>query len=160
MNIADSLKDLRKKNGLTQKELAAKTGLSIATIQGYEQGKYKPKVESLIKIRNALMSSEQAYEQADVFSHIGTTFFGEGKLTTGSPERDAATKEAFNREAKARKTIGNDTKKFEDYIVEEKQKEILNSFRLLNDKGQAKVIEYSKDLCNNPEYRTVSDQDE
>ena len=91
---------------------------------------------------------------------IGTTFFGEGKLTTCSPERDAATKEAFNREAKARQTIGNETKKFEDYIVEEKQKEILNSFRLLNDKGQAKVIEYSKDLCNNPEYRTVSDQDE
>ena len=45
---------MRKKNGLTQKELAEKTGLSIATIQGYEQGKYKPKHESIKEIAKIL----------------------------------------------------------------------------------------------------------
>ena len=43
MNIADSLKDLRKKNGLTQKELAAKTGLSIATIQAMNKENTNPR---------------------------------------------------------------------------------------------------------------------
>lgn len=54
MNMSDVLKELRKKSGLTQKELAEKTSLSIATIQGYEQGKYKPKGNNLIKIADVL----------------------------------------------------------------------------------------------------------
>ena len=39
MDISERIKLARKKNGLTQKDLAKKTGLSIASIQGYEQGK-------------------------------------------------------------------------------------------------------------------------
>ena len=54
MNMSDALKELRKKRGLTQKELAEKAGLSIATIQGYEQGKYKPKGNNLIKFADVL----------------------------------------------------------------------------------------------------------
>ncbi|MFR0073047.1 MAG: helix-turn-helix domain-containing protein [Blautia caecimuris] len=50
MNLSERIKDMRKEKGLTQKELAKKTGLSIASIQGYEQGKYKPKIEQLEKI--------------------------------------------------------------------------------------------------------------
>lgn len=54
MKVADNIKNYRKKAGLTQKQLAEKTGLSIATIQGYEQGKYLPKIEQLQKIANVL----------------------------------------------------------------------------------------------------------
>lgn len=43
---------------MTQKQLAQKTGLSIATIQGYEQGKYEPKLESVKKIAEALGVTE------------------------------------------------------------------------------------------------------
>lgn len=54
MGIAENIKFLRKKAGLTQKQLADKTNLSIATIQGYEQGKYEPKTDTLYKLRKAL----------------------------------------------------------------------------------------------------------
>ena len=54
MNLAENIKTYRKKAGLTQKELAEKTKLSIATIQVYEQEKYLPKAENLRKIAKAL----------------------------------------------------------------------------------------------------------
>lgn len=54
MSFSENIKLLRKKNGLTQKELADNCGLSIATIQGYEQGKYEPKPEALLKLVKAL----------------------------------------------------------------------------------------------------------
>lgn len=37
--ISATIRDTRKSVGMTQKELAKKSGVSIATIQGYEQKK-------------------------------------------------------------------------------------------------------------------------
>ena len=54
---SEIIKLTRKKAGLTQKQLAQKTGLSVATIQGYEQNKYYPKIDSLNKIAMALSVS-------------------------------------------------------------------------------------------------------
>lgn len=54
MGISENIKFLRKNTKLTQKQLAQKANLSIATIQGYEQGKYEPKKEALYKLCNAL----------------------------------------------------------------------------------------------------------
>lgn len=53
MSIAENIKYLRKKNKMTQKELAEKSGLAVITIQQYEAGKYEPKNESLYKLRKA-----------------------------------------------------------------------------------------------------------
>ena len=50
MTVGEKIRAVRKEKGLSQKDLAEKTGLSIATIQGYEQGKYKPKIENIQKI--------------------------------------------------------------------------------------------------------------
>lgn len=47
MTVGEKIQAIRKEKGLSQKDLAEKTGLSIATIQGYEQGKYKPKIEKI-----------------------------------------------------------------------------------------------------------------
>ncbi|MBS5088390.1 MAG: helix-turn-helix domain-containing protein [Clostridiaceae bacterium] len=54
MNTAECIKYFRQKENITQKQLAEKTGLSIASIQGYEQNKYNPKLETLKKIADAL----------------------------------------------------------------------------------------------------------
>lgn len=54
MSLADNLKELRTNRGMTQKQLAKATGLSIGTIQGYEQGRYEPKIEALESLANAL----------------------------------------------------------------------------------------------------------
>ena len=53
MTIGERIKQARKAKGLTQKELAEKTGLSIGTVQGYEQ-RNKPKMASIEKIVSAL----------------------------------------------------------------------------------------------------------
>lgn len=57
MSIAENIKELRKSLHITQKELAEMTGLSIGTIQGYEQGRYEPKMEALERLREALSCS-------------------------------------------------------------------------------------------------------
>lgn len=54
MEIGKKLKELRKINKISQKELANRANLSIATIQGYEQNKYKPKIATIEKLANAL----------------------------------------------------------------------------------------------------------
>lgn len=54
MGISANVKNIRKKAGLSQMELAEKAGLSIATIQGYEQGRYNPKINALTKLCAAL----------------------------------------------------------------------------------------------------------
>ena len=50
----DKLQVVRKGKKISQKKLAEMTGLSIGTIQGYEQGKFSPKKESLERIYSAL----------------------------------------------------------------------------------------------------------
>lgn len=52
--IAENLKRLRKEKGLTQRALSTKSGIAEITIRNYEAGKYKPKMDKLLKIANAL----------------------------------------------------------------------------------------------------------
>lgn len=52
--IGERIKELRKSKKVSQKELAQKAGLSIGSIQGYEQGRYNPKLEAIAKIAGAL----------------------------------------------------------------------------------------------------------
>lgn len=54
MGIPENIKSLRERANMTQKKLAEKSGLSIASIQGYEQGKFEPKKEALYKLVKAL----------------------------------------------------------------------------------------------------------
>lgn len=50
IDIGENIREIRKLKGMTQKELAKKTSLSIASIQGYEQKKYKPKLNTIEKL--------------------------------------------------------------------------------------------------------------
>lgn len=54
IDIGENIREIRKLKGMTQKELAKKTSLSIASIQGYEQKKYKPKLNTIEKLAIAL----------------------------------------------------------------------------------------------------------
>ena len=60
VETSEIIKSLRKQAGLTQKQLAERAGLSIASIQGYEQKKYTPKIETLSKIAKALNVSVES----------------------------------------------------------------------------------------------------
>lgn len=52
--IGNRIKDIRKNLGLTQKELANKTGLTRESIGNYERGDRTPDINSIIKISKAL----------------------------------------------------------------------------------------------------------
>jgi transcriptional regulator with XRE-family HTH domain len=52
--LGDRLKELRDKAGLTQTDLAAKSGLSLGVIHDYEQGKREPTLRSAVKLAAAL----------------------------------------------------------------------------------------------------------
>lgn len=77
MDFSNMLKQLRKEHNLTQKDLAKKVGVSIATIQGYEQNKYKPKAKTVCKIAEALNISPTKllglYHDDPILEHTGYT---------------------------------------------------------------------------------------
>lgn len=54
MTIGQNIKKIRKEKGITQRQLGEMTGIATITIQQYEANKYKPKIEQLKKIANAL----------------------------------------------------------------------------------------------------------
>ena len=75
MEISENIKALRKKLNMTQKELAENTGLSIGTIQGYEQGRYEPKLEALRLLIESLGCSyadliDEPLDIDETFSHV------------------------------------------------------------------------------------------
>lgn len=49
-----NIREFRKKAGLSQRELAKRAGLSSTTIQGYERGRFTPKIDALLKMADAL----------------------------------------------------------------------------------------------------------
>lgn len=56
-NVPTRLKEIRKKAGFTQKELAENTEISRSTIANYESGKREPDIENLCIIAYACNSS-------------------------------------------------------------------------------------------------------
>lgn len=52
--IGVKIKELRLRNGLTQKQLGEKCGIAEPTIRKYELGKLNPKIETIGKIAAAL----------------------------------------------------------------------------------------------------------
>ena len=52
--VSDSIRDIRKSKGMTQKELAAAIGTTQQNVAQYESGIRKPKFETLQKIAAAL----------------------------------------------------------------------------------------------------------
>ena len=127
-----NLKDIRKNKKMTQKDLAEKTGLSISTIQGYEQGKYHPKGESVQKIAEAL---NVPIESLLDFSY--------------TPEEVEKYKKIL--EPLTGQWIRIDTKTEKKLFLKSKE---------LNEQGQKKLYNYSCDLLEIPKYRadTAPDQ--
>lgn len=54
MGFSDRLKDLRKRNGYTQKQLADMLNVSQNAIYNWENGKREPSINTIIKIAEAL----------------------------------------------------------------------------------------------------------
>lgn len=71
-NIGEKIKNIRKSQGLTQKQLGEKLGISQALVNQYENGKRKPKVEQIQRIANAL--SVDLSELTEQITYNGTDY--------------------------------------------------------------------------------------
>jgi len=54
MSFGVRLRELREKCGLSQSGLAERVGISIDSIQNWEQGRTRPRIEALAKLARAL----------------------------------------------------------------------------------------------------------
>lgn len=83
MTIGKRIQAVRKKRGLTQKELAAKLGLATGSIQQYELDKRQPRLEQLQNIANALEVplSELTGEQTETIGSALLSLFRDSGYT-------------------------------------------------------------------------------
>lgn len=125
MKLSDNIKKYRKAINMTQKDLARETGLSIASIQGYEQNKYNPKIEQLKKISVVL----------DVSLYDLT----QGTKTAYTLEELKELKAAMYKDVQSIQRLKDDA--------------IIELFHSLTDEGQDKAIEHLKLLTQIPGYR-------
>lgn len=122
MTIGESIRKIRKEEGLTQRELAEKTNLNEVTIRSYEANKYKPKIENLQKIADALNASLLDFGVvSEDFTKLRMELERQQIVQFSSSE------------------AGN-------------SHEMLSNFSALNKKGQQKALDYLKDLLQIDEY--------
>ena len=124
MNYGDSIKNARKKAGLTQKELAEKAGLAEITIRQYETNKREPRSESLKKIAtaleiplSALLDENYKEELNEVLDSVTDTL---SKLISTSESSMKA--------------------------------KLIENFDKANSDGKKKIFDYSEDIISNIKY--------
>lgn len=66
MKFKDKLKELRKKAGLSQEELAEKAGLKLHSIRNHEQGQRNPSWPAVVKLSRALGVSTEEFASCDL----------------------------------------------------------------------------------------------
>lgn len=134
MEISEKIRGARRKKGLSQRELGIKTGISLGAIQGYEQGRYKPKYAQAKKLSDILnIPLNELIEPAvlDLGQSVIEFFAGSGDLKEiGFSEEDEAL-----------------------------QTSLQYCFLNLNTVGKKKLTAYAEDLTKIPEYRKEEDEE-
>lgn len=123
--VSENIKRIRKEKGITQKQLASDSGLSVTSIQYYECGKFKPKIEQVERLAAALDVSPSELMGADYWD------------STMSVQQIAS-------EAAALDSVSS--------ACGEEAVSILTDFLSLNDTGRRKAAEYIADLTEQPKY--------
>lgn len=145
--FGQNLHDARKKAGLTQKELAEKSGISLSSIKRYEKGEREPTwtiIETLSTTLNIneslLVNPEDKFEFC--FSLFNTTEEQLKKLLNAFPELTCVNGMDFSL-----------YRKVANIDLPEHIKKTLFYICYLNKKGQEKVCQYAEDLSHIDKYR-------
>ena len=69
MDICTNLKKIRAEKGMSQTELAEKTGLQPCAISHFESGRRRPNVKNLLKLATALGVSTDSLLQSKGLKH-------------------------------------------------------------------------------------------
>ena len=85
MTISANIRQLRKKAGLTQIELAEKLGVSIATLRRWEAGETAPNGTRIIELAGLLeVSPDEIVASVENSARVQTMSAGNAKLTDRS----------------------------------------------------------------------------
>lgn len=123
--VGKKIREIRIKKELTLAQLANKLGVTIKTVQRYETGDRKIDVSKLKKIADVL---DISYE--DFVLQIQKERFPDLVPMIKS--------EKENEQTKSSRTT------YKDLPLTEKEEQLLEYFRLLNNKGKDKVLESAK----------------
>ncbi len=121
-----NIKKYRIEKGLSQRELGELIGMTQQQVAQYENGKRKPKLETVLKFAKAL---EVKPRQLDYSEYIDDTI-----------DKQPSLRESVEHMT----TIKTENKTF---------LALATSFAKLNDKGQEKAASYVDDLSKIPEYK-------
>ena len=164
MTIGERIKDSRTIAGLTQAQLAEKSGLAVGTIHQYENNKRQPRVEQLTKIANALNVPVDAFVDNDHYHlHLLALASIAGLKDDISilsvPESEKVEEELKKRDNETQINL-NKLKFFirskyvdfteSDFIA---VRDLINDFYSLNAMGQKKAIERIGELAEIPKYQ-------
>lgn len=174
MSVSENIKSLRKQRNMTQKQLAAQTGLAVITIQQYEAGKYVPKIEALKKIAAALEC-----QISDIDESIIVIPLPKYELTPERLEKaklDAEARELIEKHKSGECLTNEERKKISDYgkrikedmenlpklresiknianvIGEIGENILLADYRELNTEGQSEARKRVSELTEIPRY--------
>ena len=128
MTIGQNIKSIRIKQGISQKSLAEKSGVGLASIQRIEYGQLNPKRETLHKIATAL--------------HVNDVYLDDHLKEMFQSWDDRIDTESLSKEVQVWDTLP-------DY--DEDDIEIFRQLLSLNPDGKQNVSEYIQDLI--PKYK-------
>lgn len=152
MTIGDRIRDARKSAGLTQAQLAKKSGVAAISIHQYETGKRQPQLEQLIRISSALnvdmldISELEGYmsEYRFTLKEIGN----HGQVI----KENCSIKEIYS-------LLSNDEKhELWDRLLTPLQTQLMKAFNSMNITGQRKAVENVMDLARVPDYQKTHQQ--
>lgn len=132
MTLGKRISAARKKEGLTQAQLAKLCGVATITIQQYERDKRQP--------RNGMLEKISTILKTDPFQ----LFLG-------------ATQEEWN--ARMEKEVEDHWKEMEAMYLPGHAKILVDAFDQLNEDGQLKAIERVEELTEIPKYKKNPPQD-
>lgn len=160
MTIGENIKRIRKEKGLTQKKLGQLSGINEVQLRQYELGKSNPKIETILKISNAL-NVNIAELIPEAFARINSTntniIHDTDLLLDQLPnmELPCEIKEIIRKNAITQKHE-HQQKTFEMnllFMLNAEQRKLFSDFLSLNDTGKQKAIEQVEMLTKIPEYQ-------
>lgn len=125
MDIGEQIRNHRKKIGLSQKELGKKLGVSQQHIAQYENGKRIPKLETLIKISEAL-DCEVSDIDENIIVHYQTFRLEPTPENIERYKTNAEAEKLIQKKASGEVISEDEKEKIDDYI--EHKREVLPRF--------------------------------
>ena len=176
MDIGQRIKAARKDIGLTQDQLAQKSGVATITIRQYETGKRQPRLEQLQKIADALdVSISYLLGIVDIDGYLLPTAFADPAdyefvkaLGFDSPQKLAtlvpgAHQSTYGHRRELEKMMGKEEGYLDKMSLRRdwpiNQQRLVNAFDLLNDAGQQKAVERVEELTEIPKYQRQTPQE-